>query len=103
MSIKQVLMARRLLGIALAAVVLASCSTLQVGSDYDRKASFANYHSVALMQREHRGTRNPLVVQRTQDAITQELARVWAETALWPWSGASREDASNDVGLEHRG
>jgi hypothetical protein len=75
MGMRRVVMARRLLGTALAVVVLASCSTLQVGSDYDRKASFANYHTFAIMPREHRDVRNPLVVQRAQDAITEELTR----------------------------
>jgi hypothetical protein len=75
MGSKRVVMAGRLLGMALAAAVLASCTTLQVGSDYDRKASFANYHTFAIMQREHRGVHNPLVVQRAQDAITEELTR----------------------------
>ena len=75
MGSKQVVMAGRLLGIALAAALVASCTTLQVGSDYDRKASFANYHTFAMMQREHREVHNPLVVQRTQDAIAEELTR----------------------------
>jgi hypothetical protein len=62
------------------AVVLAAagCATIQVGSDYDRSASFANFHTFTLMHREHHaksGMSNPLVVQRTEDAIKAEMAR----------------------------
>ena len=38
-----------------ATFLLASCATLQVGSDYDRSANFSTYHTFTLMQREHRG------------------------------------------------
>jgi hypothetical protein len=63
----------RWLGVCLA-VTLAACATMQVGSDYDRSASFSGYHTFAMMQREHHGTaRNPLVVTRTDDAIRQAL------------------------------
>lgn len=55
-------------------LVLAACASLQVGSDYDRKASFANYHTFTIMQRERRGAHNPLVISRTEDAITADLA-----------------------------
>jgi hypothetical protein len=65
---------------AVTAVVLAAtgCATLQVGSDYDRSANFANYHTFTLMPRQHHSTKgmdNPLVVQRAEDAIKAELAR----------------------------
>ena len=52
-----------------------ACSTLQVGSDYDRKASFTNYHTFTVMQRERRGVHNPLVTQRVEDAIKEDLTR----------------------------
>jgi hypothetical protein len=61
-----------------AVITVGGCATVQVGSDYDRSASFANYHSFALMKREHHGTNpatNPLVVQRAEDAIKAELER----------------------------
>jgi hypothetical protein len=51
------------------------CASVRVGSDYDRAASFAGYHSFVIMQRDHRGTANPLVATRTEDAISSELAR----------------------------
>ncbi len=54
-------------------LLLAACSTLQVGSDYDRTASFSSYHAFTLMQRDHPGVDNPLVVQRTEDAIRADL------------------------------
>ncbi len=56
-------------------LMLAGCETLRVGSDYDRNASFAGYHSFAWLPREHRGNANPLAVQRMQDAIYQELTQ----------------------------
>ena len=64
--------------LAVAVTIIGGCATVQVGSDYDRSASFANYHSFALMKREHHGTTpatNPLVVQRAEDAIKAELQR----------------------------
>ncbi|MFL6605886.1 MAG: DUF4136 domain-containing protein [Steroidobacteraceae bacterium] len=76
---------RRSFALALAVVtaavmtLVAGCATTgQVGSDYDRAASFANYHTFTLMKREHHGTTpstNPLVVQRAEDAIKTELQR----------------------------
>lgn len=56
------------------AVAVVGCATLRVGSDYDRQASFAGYHRFTWLPREHR-TRNPLTVQRAQDAIQAELLR----------------------------
>lgn len=69
---------RLLITAAFAISVGAGCSTLQVGSDYDRAATFANYHSFILMDRAHHGadtTSNPLVVQRAEDAIKEEMNR----------------------------
>jgi hypothetical protein len=59
----------------LAAILLvcASCTTMQVGADYDRSASFAGYHTFAIMRREHESAQNPLVVTRAEDAIRSEL------------------------------
>lgn len=64
---------RRLAVVAFPGLVLAACATLQVGSDYDRSASFTGYHQFALMPRT-RTAANPLVAQRAQDAIQAELA-----------------------------
>jgi len=59
--------------VAVLTVSLGACSTLRVGSDFDHAAHFSGYHTYALMVREHRGMRNPLTVQRTEDAIEAEL------------------------------
>ena len=58
-----------------AALVVTGCASLKVATDYDRSADFSGFHRFALMPREHHGSRNPLVVQRAQDAIEAELAR----------------------------
>lgn len=58
-----------------ATFLLASCTTLQVGSDHDASATFANYHTFTLLQREHKGIPNPLVATRVEDDIKQELQR----------------------------
>jgi len=58
---------------ALIALTLSACTTLQVGSDFDRSANFSGYHTFAWMPRERYGSSNPLVVQRAQDAIQAEL------------------------------
>jgi hypothetical protein len=64
-----------LTGIVVLIVVLAACTTLEVGSDFDRQATFANYHTFAIMHRAHRNAdaQNPLVSQRAEDAIVGEL------------------------------
>ena len=59
----------------LLAIVGAGCVSVQVGSDYDPSASFGRLQTFTIMQREHRGTQNPLVVMRTEDAIRAELTR----------------------------
>jgi hypothetical protein len=70
---------RRVLGIAgltgilAIALSMAACETLRVGSDYDRTADFANYHSFTWLPRENYGVRNPLVVERARDAIQASL------------------------------
>jgi uncharacterized protein DUF4136 len=64
--------------VVLTGALIGGCSTLQVGSDYDRSASFTNYHSFTLMKRERHAANagtNPLVVQRADDAIKAELQR----------------------------
>ena len=52
---------------------LAGCETLRVGSDYDRTADFASYHSFIWLPREDYGVSNPLVVERARDAIQARL------------------------------
>jgi hypothetical protein len=61
--------------------MLPACSTLQVGSDYDRAASFAGLHTFSIMQREHKDAHNPLVVTRTEDAIRAQLSAKGYATA----------------------
>jgi hypothetical protein len=59
--------------LASAALAVSSCASLQVGSDYDKSASFTGYHYFTIMQREHSDVHNPLVATRTEDAIRREL------------------------------
>jgi len=59
----------------LVTLILTGCSTLQVGHDFDHSAVFSEYRSYNLMEREHHGSSNPLVVQRARDAIEAELTR----------------------------
>jgi uncharacterized protein DUF4136 len=54
-------------------VVLVGCSTLRVGNDFDRSASFSGYHRFTWIERDHHGSANPLVAQRAREAIEQEL------------------------------
>jgi len=56
-------------------VLLCSCATVRVDSDYDRAATFTGYHTFTWMPREHHGSSNPLTAQRAQDAIDAELTR----------------------------
>lgn len=65
----------RLLGCVAAALALAACATLRVGSDHDPKANFAAYHTFAWMPPHAKfgEARDPLVVQRAHDAIEQTL------------------------------
>jgi Domain of unknown function (DUF4136) len=68
----------------LAFAAMTACSTLQVGSDYDRQATFMNYHTFTVMKREHHSVHNPLVVQRTEDAIKEDLAQKGYRLAASP-------------------
>jgi len=59
-----------------AALLLAACATKpEIASDYDRSADFATYRTFKLVQREHRGIPNPLVITRVEEGITQTLQR----------------------------
>ncbi len=65
-----------LLALALIAplmLMLAGCETLRVGSDYDRAAAFATYHTFTWLPREDYGVADPLVLERTRDAIQSAL------------------------------
>lgn len=65
---------RRVVLTLLAVVLgLGACATLQTGVDFDRAASFTGYATFAWLPRTHPSTRNPLNVQRVQDAIRAEL------------------------------
>lgn len=67
--------AARVFGCLSVALILTACATLHVGSDYDRAASFAHYHTFAWMPPHTRiyESPNPLVVQRAHDAIQEAL------------------------------
>jgi hypothetical protein len=75
----QLLAAATLLTLAL----LAGCAASpEVGSDADRNANFAGYHSFALMQRDRvvvsvpsDAMRNPPVISRIEDEIKQGMRR----------------------------
>lgn len=54
-------------------LVLTGCETLRVGSDYDRSAAFSTYHTFSWLPRDNYGVADPLVVQRTRDAIESAL------------------------------
>ncbi|MBV8495985.1 MAG: DUF4136 domain-containing protein [Gammaproteobacteria bacterium] len=53
--------------------ILSGCATTQVGSDYDRGASFTGYQTFTVMHRQHHGSHNPLVAQRAEDDIKSDL------------------------------
>jgi hypothetical protein len=54
--------------------MVGACSTLQVGSDFDRSANFSGLHQFSIMQRKHEDVQNPLVVTRAEEAIRRELS-----------------------------
>jgi hypothetical protein len=56
-------------------IALAACSTARVVSDYDHGARFSSLHSFTVIMRPHPGGTQPLVEQRTYEAITAELTR----------------------------
>jgi hypothetical protein len=66
--------AARLSGIVAVAALLCLAGCSSVRSDFDRSASFANYHLFILMPRNHPQV-NPVVVSRIEGAITAELTR----------------------------
>jgi Domain of unknown function (DUF4136) len=60
---------------AVATLLLAACASLRVSSDYDHRASFANYHTYAWLPREHARSQNPLAVRHAREAIDAEMQR----------------------------
>jgi hypothetical protein len=83
-----------------AAFLLASCETVQVASDYDRSANFANYHTFTITQREHKGIPDPLVAARAEDDIKQGLQRRGYTLATDPASADFTVDFS--IGAKDR-
>ena len=62
------------IGVVVTFGLVSGCATqMQAGSDYDRSATFRNYHAFMVMQREHRNPLNPLVAARVEDAIRADL------------------------------
>jgi len=61
-------------GMVAAAALLCLSGCASVRSDYDRSASFANFHTYAIMPRPHQDD-SPILVTRIQEAITRELGR----------------------------
>ena len=84
MSYKSSLTVLWLIAATVCVSALAGCTTLSVGSDYDRAASFAGLRTFSLMQREHHDVHNPLVATRAQDAIRAELIRKGYQPAADP-------------------
>jgi hypothetical protein len=74
----------RSLGWSIAILTIASCSTLRVGSDFDKNATFTNYHTYSIMQRQHPRVHNPLVLSRTRDAIVENLQHKGYQLATNP-------------------
>jgi hypothetical protein len=60
-------------GLIVAGSLLAGCTSLRVSSDYDRGASFSNYHTYAWLPREHARSQNPLAVRHAREAIEAEM------------------------------
>jgi hypothetical protein len=56
----------RLVSLGVLLLLAAGCETIQTGSDYDRAASFAGYHSFSIVSRQ---LSNPFVVDRVDNAI----------------------------------
>ena len=82
----------RLWSIAAAALLcLSGCASVR--SDYDRSASFANFHTYVIMPRSH-GEDSPVLVTRIEDAIKAEMARRGFRPAADPSSADFAVDFS---------
>jgi hypothetical protein len=73
MACTRALSSTRLVSLGILLLLAAACETIQTGSDYDRAASFADYHSFSIMSRQHNQLRNPFVVERVDNAIRDYL------------------------------
>jgi Domain of unknown function (DUF4136) len=61
-------------GLVLTLGLVSGCATeLRVGSDYDRSATFRDYRTFTVMERERHDLENPLVAARVEDAIRADL------------------------------
>jgi Domain of unknown function (DUF4136) len=65
--------ARWLVGMFIGASLLAACTTLKTGSDFDRTANFSHYHTYAWLPRNHVASRNPLIARHAHEAIDSEM------------------------------
>jgi Domain of unknown function (DUF4136) len=65
--------AHGLLGVVIGISLLAGCTTLRTGNDFDRTASFAHYRTYAWLPREHFANRDPLIVRHAHEAIDSEM------------------------------
>ena len=61
------------LGVIIGISLLAGCTTLKTGNDFDRTASFARYRTYAWLPRDHFANRNPLIVRHAHEAIDSEM------------------------------
>jgi hypothetical protein len=58
-----------------AILILAACTApTHVATDYDHGTAFSSLRSFTLIERPHAGIKNPLIVQRTYEAIREQLA-----------------------------
>ena len=87
----------RLSGMVVAAALLCLSGCASVRSDYDRSASFANFHTYVILPRSHADD-PPVLVTRIEDAITRELGRRGYRLAADPGSA----DFAVDFSLGYR-
>lgn len=62
-----------LAGVFIGVSLLAACTSLKSGSDFDRTANFAHYRTYAWLPRDHFASRNPLLVRLAHEAIDSEM------------------------------
>ena len=80
---------------AIALLCLSGCASVR--SDYDRSASFANFHTYILLPRPHTDD-TPVLVTRIQEAIKSELAR----RGFRPASDPANADFAVDFSLGYK-
>lgn len=85
--------ARRSLALVAAAALLCLSGCASVRSDYDRSASFANFHTYVIMPRPHTGD-SLILVTRIEDAVNAELGRRGFRPATDPASADFAVDFS---------